>query len=259
MDEWLMFKFGDITLQQWAGIILAAGMLILVLVAFNRSNRPRRASLVGIESPAMIKDFDRISRWPQFKFLRRLILNELKLMNPAGTLADIGCGPGYLIMDIAGALHDLSIMGMDISSEALESARQNIFRSGFIERVNLRRGDIEQMPFADNSLDFIVSSLSLHHWSKPEKALGEIYRVLRKDGRFLIFDVRRDAPNLVYGLIYFAQAIIIPGSLARAGEPLGSFRAAYKYVEARSMLSATSFIDWHIKGGPAWLFLEGRK
>jgi ubiquinone/menaquinone biosynthesis C-methylase UbiE len=254
-----MFKFEEISLQEWTGILSVALVLILVLLAFNRARVPRRAGLVGIERSEMMRAYDRISRWPQFKLLRRLVINELKGLNPEGNLADLGCGPGYLIKKMASAFPGISIIGLDISAEALESARQNVTKADVSKRISFRRGDIEQLPFDDNSLDFVVSTLSLHHWAKPDQALGEIYRVLKKGGRFLLFDVRRDTWNLVYWMIRFAQAVILPRALAGAGEPMGSFRAAYTYTEARAMLTLTSFIDWGVKGGPAWLFLEGRK
>lgn len=53
-------------------------------------------------------------------------------------------------------------------------------------------GDVAGLPLPDGALDWAVSSLSLHHWSDPDRALGEICRVLKPGGQMLLFDLRRD-------------------------------------------------------------------
>lgn len=51
------------------------------------------------------------------------------------------------------------------------------------------------MPFGDAEFDFVVSSGSLHHWSKPIEVFDEVYRVLKFDQPALVYDLRRDAPK----------------------------------------------------------------
>jgi ubiquinone/menaquinone biosynthesis C-methylase UbiE len=52
--------------------------------------------------------------------------------------------------------------------------------------------DVRRLPLEDNFLDVTVSTLSLHHWVHPEKALAEIHRLLKPGGRMFVFDLRRD-------------------------------------------------------------------
>jgi len=87
-------------------IIPGAVLLLIALVAigFSRVNTPRRVGIEGIENQDVIKTYNRIIRWPQFRFLRRLVVSEIKRRRPKGTLVDIGCGPGYLIAVVAKSL-----------------------------------------------------------------------------------------------------------------------------------------------------------
>lgn len=82
--------------------------------------------------------------------------------------------------------------GIDLSDEMLPQAEGYARRSGVGDRVSFRKGDVQQIPFPDGSLDLVVSTLSWHHWSDPVAVLDEVARVLRPGGSFSIFDLRRD-------------------------------------------------------------------
>ena len=53
-----------------------------------------------------------------------------------------------------------------------------------------RCGDVVTLPFADGSVDLVVSTLSLHHWDDPAAGLDEIVRVLAPGGQAWIYDFR---------------------------------------------------------------------
>jgi ubiquinone/menaquinone biosynthesis C-methylase UbiE len=56
--------------------------------------------------------------------------------------------------------------------------------------VTFRVADVRALPYPDGSIDLVVSSLSLHHWTDVPAGLAEIQRVLRPEGRACIYDVR---------------------------------------------------------------------
>ena len=56
------------------------------------------------------------------------------------------------------------------------------------EQIGVEQADVADLPFADASVDLVVSSLSLHHWDRPREAIGELGRVLRPGGRLRIYD-----------------------------------------------------------------------
>jgi ubiquinone/menaquinone biosynthesis C-methylase UbiE len=245
----------------WVWVIAAVILLIVIVlsVGYRRLNLPHQASFEGIEDDEVVRAYDRISRWPQFKLLRWFVVNELKSHHPKGILVDVGCGPGYLIAAIAKSLPHLSIIGVDIAEEMVQKAARNLDSLGLAEKVSFRQGDIRALPFEANSLDFLISTLSLHHWSEPKQALQEIERVLKPGGQFLIFDLRRDSRRLFYWLIRFAQTFIIPSVMKRVNEPTGSLLASYTPVELEALLSETLFKRWQIKPGLGWLFVWGHK
>jgi ubiquinone/menaquinone biosynthesis C-methylase UbiE len=241
-------------------ILLILTLLILVILVFGtpRAKIPRQPGFEGIDDPEAARAFDRVSRLPQFKLLRRMVLREIMKYHPTGALVDVGCGPGYLVVLIAKKCPSLQVIGVDISPEMVETAARQISTLGLDGRVTFRLGDSQRLPFEDGEVDFVISSLSLHHWSEPEQALREIQRVLKPDGQFLIFDLRRDAPRLFYGLLKFAQTIVLPSVLRRVNEPVGSALASYTPTEADALLRGTSFQEWEIKPGFAWMFIWGR-
>jgi len=215
----------------------------------------RRRSLEGIDAPGAVRAYDAMSRTPGFWLLRRLFLRRLGGWKPEGTLVDVGCGPGYLLRAAAGRFPLLRLVGVDIAEEALDTARRNLDPA----RVALLRGGSGSLPLPDGACDFVVSTLSLHHWSRPGKIFAEFSRVLRPGGRFLVMDLRRDAPAPVHLFLCLVTALVVPRALRRIREPLGSLRAAYTVEEARGLLAETLFEGCDVERGLAWMFLTGRK
>lgn len=248
------------SLQIIAVIIAFFVRIFLLLLSFRRLNVPRQTGPdEGIEDDSVVRAYDRISRWPQFRLIRRMIIKELRKHQPDGSLVDIGCGPGYLLADMARSFQKLNLIGVDISAEMVERAANNLAIKGLDDRVTFRVGDIQGLPFEDSSVDFATSTLSLHHWSDPKQALHEISRILRPGGRFLIFDLRRDSPKLMYWLIKFAQWTILPKAMKRINEPTSSFLASYTPAELTVFMPASGFVEYRIKPGIFWVYVTGQK
>ncbi len=244
-------------------LIIVLGTIAKIMTVFffwRRLDTPRQVGPdEGIEDIEVAKGYDKISRWPQFRVLRKLVIRELAKYSPEGVLVDIGCGPGYLTADVLRAFPRMDVIGVDISEEMLERAKENLGNQGLGERVSFRKGDIQQLPFEDGSVDFIVSTLSLHHWSDPVKAISEIHRVLKPESGFLLFDLRRDSPRAFYWVMKFAQTFILPRAVSRINEPTMSALASYTADELRQILTQTPFKECSIKQGVFWSFVAGKK
>jgi ubiquinone/menaquinone biosynthesis C-methylase UbiE len=108
----------------------------------------------------------------------------------SGTIVDLGSGTGYLAIEIAKRIPRLQVCGIDLSRQMVKIARRH---ARGIENVRFEFGNAAALAFEDDSIDFIVSTGSLHHWNKPAKVFNECYRVLKKGGQGWIYDPCRDA------------------------------------------------------------------
>ncbi|MBN2238475.1 MAG: methyltransferase domain-containing protein [Dehalococcoidales bacterium] len=241
-------------------IITAITELLMLFPGFGRVHAERVIGTEeGIEDSDTVDSYEKTSRMLPFRLLRKLAVCRLKKLKPKGMMADLGCGPGYITGEIARALPKLKITALDISEEMLERARKNLSAPDIRNRITYQPGDIFELPFGNNSLDFVVSTFSLHHWDDPQKGFSEIHRVLKKGGGFMVFDIRRDSPRLFYLILKFAQKFILPQQLVEKDEPTSSVKASYTPEEAGGFLKDLPFGEVRATGGIFWLFVTGRK
>jgi ubiquinone/menaquinone biosynthesis C-methylase UbiE len=244
---------------------LAAAALVAAWRVYGRRSRERVVSQEGLDDPEVARAFSRVATMPQMRFLRWYVARRAVAMVQAGQAADLGCGPGYLAVRLAQMAPGMHVTGIDLSDEMLAEAESHARRFGLEDRIAFKKGDVVRIPFPDNSLDLVVSTLSLHHWSDPVGVLDEIARVLRRPepaegrpgGSFLVFDLRRDMSAPFYLLLWFVTRCIVPGALRRVNEPLGSRDAAYTPGEAAQVARQSHLDGWRVTRGPLWLTIEG--
>ncbi len=188
-------------MSYWYAFFIIIGIISILILIFGlpRKKSTRQPNIEGLDNPEVAKAFEKMTNFLPFKLLRRKVISRLKKFNPSGKLVDIGCGSGNLIIQIAEKLPKLNLVGVDISSEILELAKKRAIEKKVDNKVEFKNGTVENLPFPNNSVDFIISTFSLHHWLNPIKAFKEIYRILKESGTFLIFDFRRDSRKFFYG------------------------------------------------------------
>lgn len=130
----------------------------------------------------------------------RLRERLLDLVPWAGTesVLDIGCGRGLLLVAAARRLTSGSAVGLDLwraedqSGNSADAARQNARLEGVADRVQVRTGDMRDLPFPDGSFDLVVSHWAVHNLESAgdrAQALAEAVRVLRPGGRVVLADI----------------------------------------------------------------------
>jgi ubiquinone/menaquinone biosynthesis C-methylase UbiE len=130
--------------------------------------------------------YDLMSRRLLRGMYRRFADDVARAAPDGGAVLDVGTGPGVLLVELAARRPDLRLTGVDVSADMVAAATRNLQPLG--ERASARVGDVTSLPFPDRSFDLIVSSLSLHHWDRPEAAVPELARTLRPGGRVYIYD-----------------------------------------------------------------------
>ena len=147
----------------------------------------------GIPWPATVF-YNRLSRTLIFRDHYRRMAEDIAARCPPGSLLDIGTGPGGLLEALHARRPDLKLTGVDISPGMVAQARQNMARAGLADVVDIRQAAAGCLPFADASIDTVVSTGSIHHWKDVPAGLREVYRVLRPGGLGLMYDLVADPP-----------------------------------------------------------------
>lgn len=110
----------------------------------------------------------------------------LGLLLPRHTVVDLGCGEGFLTLEVARwAAH---VIAVDRSAQVLERARDLATRRR-IANVEWRLGEIEQPPIEPGAADIALLSQALHHAEDPRQALRAATRVVHERGRVLVLDL----------------------------------------------------------------------
>ena len=123
---------------------------------------------------------------------RRVVADVAAAGLPAGAMVlDVGTGPGIVPLMITAQSPHVSVTGVDLSPEMIARAiSATDTRPADADRVSFQVADVAALPFADRSVDLVVSSLSMHHWTDPAAGLREVVRVLRPGAQAWIYDVR---------------------------------------------------------------------
>lgn len=115
--------------------------------------------------------------------LLRLITPTLEKSRPLDIL-DAGSGAGFFGVDFAALGHRVTLM--DLSSEGLIVAQERSREKECGNRIITVAGDVERLPFQAECFDVVVCIFVFSHLNDPGCALGELRRVLRRDGRLII-------------------------------------------------------------------------
>ena len=123
--------------------------------------------------------------------LNALLLSQLKLQ-PDNRVLEIGFGPGVLLNQMADLVSSGHVYGLDFSETMFQAASQRNQAWLLEERMTLRLGSSDAMPFEANTFDKVATANTLYFWQPPESHLQEIYRVLKPTG-LLVLGFRDEA------------------------------------------------------------------
>ncbi|WP_083607961.1 malonyl-ACP O-methyltransferase BioC [Teredinibacter haidensis] len=156
-------------------------------------HQPSRPSLrkkrIANSFNSAAKNYDTLARL-QKRVVDSLVKFSVGNSEPVGqTLLDLGCGTGYCIEKLLQEFPTIAqpegrIHALDIAEGMLEQAEQKFEELGLEENIQWHLGDMESLPFVDETFDGCISSLTVQWSENPQQLFDEMSRALKPGGWF---------------------------------------------------------------------------
>lgn len=213
-------------------------------VNINLMKRQRRFKDIGIEGIAA-RWYDKYTRKHRLSEMTEYAKEVAKRIQDGSSILEVAPGPGYLAIELA-KLGTFSIIGLDISKDFVEIARKNAKEAGV--KVEFQQGNVSDIPFPDNTFDFIICTAAFKNFKEPLTALNQKYRVLRSGGAALIIDMNRNASD--QQIEEYTRNIGAKGADKLFMKLMFKYflrNGAYTKDEFVGLISKTPFREYHIR------------
>jgi len=193
----------------------------------------------SVYTAAMDKEYSKLARYydhimtPIWKMWLKKVLPFIE----GSKVLEVSFGTGYLMTQY---VKHFDAYGIDINDEMIRITRRKLEKDGL--SASIAKGNVENLPFANNTFDTVVNTMAFTGYPDGEKALAEMKRVLRKNGKLLLMDF--DYPS---------DRNIIGYSLVKIGEKYGDIMKDLKRYLQKSGLN---YRETYVGGfGSVYLFV----
>jgi ubiquinone/menaquinone biosynthesis C-methylase UbiE len=151
---------------------------------FDNMRKPQ-GKLGNIQLKSMNKEHTPVSLW------------GLKHLNirPEDIILDVGCGGGINIKRMAE--NAKKVYGIDYSIESVKLSKEVNEKLISEGKVEIKEGNVKSLPFEDDTFDIVTAFETVYFWPDIEKCFGEVKRVLKPGGTFLIGMETNGSDNLI--------------------------------------------------------------
>lgn len=178
--------------------------------------------------------FDNIA--PKYDFLNQLLSLGIHKGWRKKAIALIENKQPQRILDIATGTADFAIealklnpkmvIGVDISEGMLKIGREKIRNLNLQDKIELKTGDSENLPFADNDFDAITVGFGVRNFENLEKGIQDIYRVLNNEGILVVLEFSKPSGFPIKQMYNFYFNYITPS----IGKLFSKDNSAYSYL-----------------------------
>jgi demethylmenaquinone methyltransferase/2-methoxy-6-polyprenyl-1,4-benzoquinol methylase len=129
-------------------------------------------------------------------------------------ILDVATGTGDLAIASL-KIRPLKVTGIDISEKMLEIGRKKILEKGLADKIELRRGNSEQLDFKENTFDVVMVGFGIRNFADPLKGLREMNRVAKPGGLLMVLEFSKPLsfPFRQFYNFYFLNILPLFGRL----------------------------------------------
>ena len=175
-------------------------------------------------------DYDRMNHLMSFnadRRWRRVAVRRIADTSEPLQVLDLATGTGDFAIAIAQKLPAGGhVTGIDLSEKMLELGRGKVIVEGLSERVDLLRGNAEQLSFADESFDRVSVAFGVRNYENLQKGLSEACRVLRRGGKLVVLELSYPDNRFLLWCYKLYALKVLPW----LGGLVSGDRAAYTYL-----------------------------
>lgn len=172
--------------------------------------------------------YDKMNDIMSFKQHKVWRKKTMRLMDvqPGQTALDLCCGTCDWTIDLAQASKTGKITGLDFSEQMLAVGKRKVTEAGLDGQIELVQGNAMELPFADNSFDFVTIGFGLRNVPDYKQVVSEMLRVVKPGGKIVCLDMSKPQTQPFKGIYYFYFEKIVP----LLGKAFAKQFAAYKWL-----------------------------
>ncbi len=196
---------------------------------FKKVNKEEKEQLVAGVFHSVADNYDRMNDvmsmgvhrfWKYYTILAADVRPDMHVLDLASGTCDLAIQMGKKLAGTG------RLVASDINESMLSIGRERMTDNGLVKNVEYQLANAEQLPFDDNSFDLVTMAFGLRNVTDKDKALSEIYRVLKPGGKCLVLEFSKPIDALLGKAYDFYSFNILP----KMGKIIAKDEDSYRYL-----------------------------